>query len=259
MQNENSAHPQIGHEPLAGSTIIVTGALGTLGRAQVALFARAGATLILVDRPDEEEAGSQLARSLNSAARFIGQDLSDLAGSEAAIRSLCETIRVDILINNAALIVNRPFEAFTLEEYEDQIRVNSSAIFALVRAVAPAMKARGYGKIVNFCSLVLNGRWDGYVPYVASKGAVLGLTKSLARELGPHGIRVNAVSPGAVVSDAEVRVFGDRLQQYNDWILENQSLKKRIQADDVARLVLFLSSRDSDMITGQNFGIDGGW
>ena len=106
---------------------------------------------------------------------------------------------------------------------------------------------------------MLNGRWDGYVPYVASKGAVLGLTKSLARELGPHGIRVNAVAPGAVVSEAEERVFGDKLQEYNDWILENQSLKQRIQPDDVARLVLFLAGRESDLITGQNFGIDGGW
>ena len=121
------------------------------------------------------------------------------------------------------------------------------------------MKAKGYGKIVNFCSVTLNGRWDGYVPYVASKGAMLGLTKSLARELGPHGISVNAVSPGAVVSEAEERVFGDRLQQYNDWIIENQSLKTRIQPEHVADLVLFLVSPASDMITGQNIAIDGGW
>src|SRR6202008_3519412 len=103
---------------------------------------------------------------------------------------------------------------FSLPEYEDQIRVNSSAAFVLVQAVAPEMKAKGYGKIINFCSITLNGRWDGYVPYVASKGAMLGLTKSLARELGPHGIRVNAISPGAVVSDAERRVFGDKLEDY---------------------------------------------
>ena len=99
----------------------------------------------------------------------------------------------------------------------------------------------------------------GYVPYVASKGAMLGLTKSLARELGPHGIRVNAVSPGAVVSEAEERVFAGRLQQYNDWILENQSLKARIQPADVANLVHFLVSPAANMISGQNIAIDGGW
>jgi NAD(P)-dependent dehydrogenase (short-subunit alcohol dehydrogenase family) len=129
----------------------------------------------------------------------------------------------------------------------------------LARAAAPGMKTKGYGKIINFCSVTLNGRWDGYVPYVASKGAMLGLTKSLAREMGAYGVRVNAISPGAVVSEAERRVFADRLQQYNDWILENQCLKSRIQPRDVAELVLFLVSSASDMITGQNFAIDGGW
>jgi NAD(P)-dependent dehydrogenase (short-subunit alcohol dehydrogenase family) len=105
----------------------------------------------------------------------------------------------------------------------------------------------------------LNGRWDGYVPYVTSKGALLGLTKTLARELGPHGVRVNAVSPGAVVSETEERILGDKLQEYNDWILENQCLKTRIQPENIAELVLFLVSPASDMITGQNLAIDGGW
>ena len=166
---------------------------------------------------------------------------------------------VEAMNIGASDYINKPFEEFSLEEYEDQVRVNSSAAFALARAVAPAMKGKGYGKIVNFCSVTLNGRWDGYVPYVASKGAMLGLTKSLARELGPHGVRVNAVSPGAVVSEAEARVFADRLPAYNDWILENQSLKARIQPEDVAELVHFLVSPASDMISGQNIAVDGGW
>ena len=121
------------------------------------------------------------------------------------------------------------------------------------------MKRKRYGKIINFCSITLNGRWDGYVPYVTSKGAMLGLSKALARELGPHGVRVNAISPGAVVSEAEARVFGDRLKQYNDWILENQCLKERIQPSAIADLVVFLVSPASDMITGQIIAIDGGW
>ncbi len=248
---------------LSGKTALLTGALGTLGRAQAAALAGAGAALLLLDRPGHADGvgfAATIAARFGGAAEFIGQDLNQLAASEAAVRALADARGgIDILINNAALIINKPFEQFSLAEYEDQVRVNSSAAFALARAVAPGMKAKSCGKIINFCSVTLNGRWDGYVPYVASKGAMLGLTKTLARELGPHGVRVNAVSPGAVVSEAEQRVFADRLQQYNDWILENQCLKLRIQPHHVAELVLFLVSPASDLITGQNIAIDGGW
>ena len=243
---------------LAGRRILLTGALGTLGQAQAVAFAEAGAEIVLLDLPEHAEKGARFSSSLPGA-RYLGLDLGDLASAEAAVKSLAADRAFDILINNAALIINKPFEAFSLDEYEDQLRINSSAAFALVRAVAPGMKANGYGKIVNFCSITLNGRWDGFVPYVASKGAMLGLTKSLARELGPYGIRVNAVSPGAVVSEAEARVFGDRLQAYNDWIIENQCLKERIQPKAVADLVIFLASPASDMITGQNINVNGGW
>jgi NAD(P)-dependent dehydrogenase (short-subunit alcohol dehydrogenase family) len=97
------------------------------------------------------------------------------------------------------------------------------------------------------------------VPYVASKGAMLGLTKGLARELGQYGITVNAIAPGAVVSMAENRVFADRLQEYHKFILERQCIKSRIQPEDVANLALFLASDAARMISGQNVGIDGGW
>jgi len=248
---------------LADRKVLLTGGLGSLGRAQAVTLARAGARVLVLDRPEAANAVEIVAGLAGEAGgdiAFIGCDLNRLAEAEATVAALAESEGgIDILINNAALIINRPFEEFSLAEYEDQIRVNSSAAFALARACAPGMKAKGYGKIINFCSITLNGRWDGYVPYVASKGAMLGLTKSLARELGPHGIRVNAVSPGAVVSEAEERVFGDRLKEYNDWILANQSLKKRIEPDNVADLVLFLVSPASDMISGQNIAVDGGW
>ena len=242
----------------SGKRVLVTGALGTLGQAQVAAFLEAGADVVLLDRPGLADKGAQACAGVRGAS-YLGLDLNELAAVEVRVRSLAAERAFDILINNAALIINKPFEDFSIEEYEDQVRVNSSAAFALVRAVTPGMKAKGYGKIVNFCSITLNGRWDGFVPYVASKGAMLGLTKSLARELGPHGIRVNAVSPGAVVSDAEARIFADRPQAYNDWVIENQCLKERILPKAVADLVMFLVSPASDMITGQNINVDGGW
>lgn len=248
---------------LSGKTVLLTGALGSLGRAQAEAFAAAGAQMVLLDRPGEARGpafASELAARHGVSADYVGQDLADLEATEKVGHEVAERAGgIDILVNDAALIINRPFEEFTVGEYDQQIRVNASAGLALARAVAPGMKRKKYGKIINFCSITLNGRWDGYVPYVVSKGAILGLTKGLARELGPFGVCVNAISPGAVVSEAEERVFGDRLQQYNDWILENQSLKTRIRPEDIASLSLFLASPASDMISGQNIGIDGGW
>ena len=244
---------------LDGKNVLLTGGLGTLGKAQARKLSQEGARVTVLDRPESENAENR-AGELGTGVTFFGCDLNNLADGERRVSELADQSGgFDILINNAALIINKPHEDFSLEEYEDQIRVNSSAAFALSRACSGAMKERKYGKIVNFISVTLTGQWDGYVPYVASKGAMLGLTKSLARELGPHGITVNGVSPGAIVSQAEERVFGDRLQEYNDWVLDRQCLKTRIHPEHVADLVHFLVSPAADMITGQIYAIDGGW
>lgn len=243
----------------SGKRILITGGLGTLGQAMATGFALAGDEVIVLDRADSVETEERCAK-LGARVRFFGCDLNQLHETEQAVRDLAlDCCGIDVLINNAALIINKPHEDFSLQEYEDQIRVNSSAAFALTRAVTPHMKVQKWGRIVNLTSVTLVGQWDGYVPYVASKGAMLGLTKGLARELGPHGITVNAIAPGAVVSDAERRVFGDRLQHYNDWVLERQCLKARIKPEDIAQLALFLCSDAAKMITSQNVGIDGGW
>lgn len=232
---------------LAGKRALITGGLGTLGLAMAESFKAAGAEVTILDRPDADA---------RDGFGYLGVDLNDLAKTVEAAQ---QAAPFDILINNAALIINKQHDEFSLMEYEDQIRVNSSAAFALSRVCTPAMKGKGWGKIINLTSITLNGQWDGYVPYVASKGAMLGLTKGLARELGPFGINVNAIAPGAVKSAAENRVFADRLQEYNDWVLDRQCLKSRIEARDVADLALFLCSDAARMISGQNMAIDGGW
>lgn len=232
---------------LSGKNALITGGLGTLGAAMAKTFKAAGANVTILDRPDGTRRDGY---------GYLSVDLNDLAGAEEAVK---KATPFDILINNAALIINKPHDAFSLMEYEDQIRVNSSAAFALSRVCAPAMKEKSWGKIINLTSITLNGQWDGYVPYVASKGAMLGLTKGLARELGPFGVNVNAIAPGAVKSAAENRVFADRLQEYNDWVLDRQCLKSRIEASHVADLALFLCSDAARMISGQNVAIDGGW
>lgn len=226
---------------------LITGGLGSIGQTLVQSFLAAGAKVTVLDRTEG---------TAPTGCGWIGVDLNDLAATHAQVVAAGP---FDVLVNNAAIIVNKPFEAFTLEEYEEQIRVNSSAAFALARACAPAMKTKAWGRIINITSLTMNGQFEGFVPYAASKSALLGLTKGLARELGPYGITVNAIAPGAVISDAENRVFADQLEQYNKMTLDRQCLKLRIQPQDVANLAIFLASDAARMITAQNIRIDGGW
>ena len=247
----------------SGRKVLLTGGLGSLGRAQAERFVAAGARLLLLDRPDDpraEAAVEAIARQGSGTVSWIGQDLEDLVGTQARVGEICEALGgVDVLVNNAALIINKPLETFSLDEYEAQMRVNAGGAFALAQVVAPAMKRKGGGVIINFASVTLSGAWSGYAPYVASKGAMVGLTRALARELGPHGVRVNAISPGAVVSEAEARVFGDRAAQYEAWVLERQCLPGRIQPADIADAVLFLAGDRARMISGHVLEVDGGW
>ena len=132
---------------LSNRVVLLTGGLGSLGRAQATTLAKAGARVLLLDRPEIAE-GPEITAALGEQAQgsisFVGCDLNRLAEAETAIAELAGTVGgIDVLINNAALIINRPFEEFSLAEYEDQIRVNSSAAFALARACAPGMKAKG--------------------------------------------------------------------------------------------------------------------
>ncbi|WP_061934694.1 SDR family oxidoreductase [Aureimonas sp. AU22] len=244
---------------LSGRTALITGALGTIGEALVARFHEEGAQVIASDRPGLDRHDDH-AGKLPAGVRYFGCDLNDLAGAETAVQALANEVGgIDVLVNNAAFVVNKPHEEFSIEDYEKEIRINSSAAFVLSRACAEHMKRKKAGKIVNMTSLTLTGHWDGFVPYVASKGAMYGLVKSMARELGRHGINVNGISPGAVLSDAEGRHFGARRQQYHDWIMERQSLKRRIEPVDIANLAVFLSSSQADLISGQNVHCDGGW
>ena len=132
---------------LTGKVALLTGGLGTLGRAQARKLASEGARVVVLDRLDSAD-GPARAAALGSGVTFFGCDLNDLAKAEGAVRDLAAEVGgFDILINNAALIINKPHEDFTLTEYEDQIRVNSSAAFALTRACSGAMKDRGYGTV----------------------------------------------------------------------------------------------------------------
>jgi len=246
---------------LAGKAVLITGGAGGLGSAMAATLREAGARVVIHDRPVAR--GAEVARRINAASggapvRFVPGDLGDLAATRAQALALdAEVGGFFGLVNNAAVVPLKPLADYTLDEYEAIQRVNAHAAFVLAQALVPSMAARGGGAIVNVCSITLGGEWARFVPYVTSKGALLGMTRALARELGPAGIRVNAVSPGAIPTDAE-RVHPDP-EGYARWVLERQSLKFRGTPADVAEAVLFLLSARSRFVTGQNLDVNGGW
>jgi NAD(P)-dependent dehydrogenase (short-subunit alcohol dehydrogenase family) len=246
---------------LDGKAVLVTGGAGGLGAEMAAVLRREGARVVIHDR--QAERGERVAREASARGdgppvRFVAGDLSDLAAS----RTLVLTLDAEVggffgLVNNAAVVPLKPIADYALDEYEAIQRVNAHAAFVLAQALAPSMARRGGGAIVNVCSITLGGEWANFVPYVTSKGALLGMTRALARELGPAGIRVNAVSPGAIPTDAE-KVHPDPAG-YARWVLERQSLKYRGTPADIAEAVLFLLSEQSRFVTGQSLDVNGGW
>ena len=246
---------------MEGRAILITGGAGGLGSAMARRLRAAGARVVIHDV--NAARGRDVAAALNAegagaAVRFVEGDLAD----PGAVRERVVTLDREVngfsgLVNNAAVVPLKPIADYTLEEYERIQRINSHAAFALVQALAPSMRARGGGAVVNICSITLGGEWANFVPYVASKGALLGMTRALARELGPDSIRVNAVSPGAIPTDAE-KVHPDP-EGYARWVIERQSLKFRGAPEDIADAVHFLLSDRARFITGQNLHVNGGW
>lgn len=239
----------------------MTGGAGGLGSAMGATFRALGAHVTLLDVAAER--GAAVAARLNAEGdgtpvRFVAADLADLSAARERVRAIDrEAGGLDGLVNNAAVVPLKPIADYGLDEYETIQRVNAHAAFALTQAVAPSMRAKGGGAVVNVCSITLGGGWANFVPYVASKGALLGMTRALARELGPDRIRVNAVSPGAIPTDAEA-VHPDP-EGYARWVLDHQSLTYRGTPADIADAVAFLLSDRARFVTGQNLHVNGGW
>ncbi len=244
-----------------GRTALVTGAAGGLGRAQCAALAQRGAAVVMLDVVDGAEALAEVQAAAPGAfVEALSCDLADPRAAQATVAALAEERGgIDILVNNAAVNPLAPIDGYDLDAFERTQAINATAAFALVQAVAPSMKEKRRGAIVNLTSITVNGGWADFTAYVTSKAALVGLTRSLARELGPHGIRVNAVSPGAIPTPLETEVWGDELEAYERFILEHQSLKHRGSAQDVAYAIAFLVSEEARFVTGQNLTVDGGW
>lgn len=236
---------------LSGRVAIVTGGAKGIGEAYVRALHGAGAHVVIADVLVEQ--GKALAAGLDSASRhadFIELDVTDEAAWDRAVAATLETRgAVDVLVNNAGIANAAPIEHFSLEKWNKVIAVNLTGTFLGCRAVVPAMKAAGRGSIVNVSSVEgLRGsvRLHGYT---ASKFAVRGLTKSLAVELGPDGIRVNSIHPGFILTDMTDRIDPERL------IIP---LRRSGVPADLAGAVVFLAGDDSAYLTGTELVVDGG-
>jgi NAD(P)-dependent dehydrogenase (short-subunit alcohol dehydrogenase family) len=240
-------------------TILYTGAAGGLGLDTTLAFLDAGARVVAVDK-DEAKVAALRARAGARGDRLViaPLDLADLEGLASGLDALSrQNGGFDIVINNAAIYPSKSFEDYSLEEHQAVQRVNVDAGIVCVRAALPTMRDKGWGRIVNIASVTVYGGWAKLSPYVASKAALVGLTRAWAREFGPYGITVNAVAPGAFPTDAE-KIHPDP-EGYTRFVLDHQALKRRGRPEDIANVLMFLTSDMSAFVTGQTINVDGGW
>ncbi len=244
---------------LEGRAAIVTGGGGGLGEGICGALAAEGAAVAAVDVAREE--AERVAEQISSTgARCIAleADVSESRSTKAMVENVVDEFGgVDVLVNNAAIYPLRPWTEIEEEEWDRVMAVNLKGYFLCARAAFPHMRDRGRGRIINVASITFFIGWSGFLDYVSSKGAVIGFTRTLAREVGAEGVTVNAISPGAFPTAAE-RVHPDQ-EALNRRILEQQCLKRRGTSEDVGNLVTFLASDAASFITGQTIMIDGGW
>lgn len=244
---------------LAGMPVVISGGASGIGETLVREFARQGSKVGFVDIA--AEAGEKLAAELTAegrTARFTRCDITDTAAYQAAIGEFAaEHGPALALINNAANDTRIRWNEVTEESWDKAIAVNLRHSFFAAQAVLPGMIAAGKGSIVNFGSISWMIMVGDLAAYTASKAAMHGMSRSMARDLGPHGIRVNTLVPGWVMTERQLTKWvGDA---ENALIDQSQALKGRVYPDDIARMALFLAADDSRMISGQDFIVDGGW
>ena len=244
---------------VAGKTAIVTGAATGIGAATATLLAARGARVLAAGlQPDELRKTVAAIEADGGDALAIEADLSDPADIEAVAARAQEAFGgADILVNNHAIYPLGPWHEADAAEWDAVFATNVRSYFLLAKAVRPQMLARGGGAIVNVASVTFYWGEAGLVSYVASKGAVIGFTRSLAREAGPEGIRVNAVAPGAFPT-AATAIHADQDALWRG-VLEAQSIKRRGEVEDVARAIAFFAGDDSGFVSGQTLLVDGGW
>lgn len=240
--------------------MLVTGGASGIGATVVAAFCRQGSRVTFLDI-DDDEARSTIAQVMAQglpAPRYVRCNLMDVEALRASVKAAADGAGpIQVLINNAADDERRDWRDVTPQDWDRQMNINLRQQFFAIQAVAGAMAEAGRGSIVNLGSIVWKLGLGGLPCYTSAKSAIVGLTRSFARDLGPLGIRVNSVLPGAIMTRKQVKL---RLTPESERaILDGQCLKRLLVPEDVAPIVLFLAADDSGACTNQNYVVDGGW
>jgi NAD(P)-dependent dehydrogenase (short-subunit alcohol dehydrogenase family) len=242
---------------LKGTSVFITGGGSGIGAALTEGFLQQGAQVSFVQRSDASDFVSQMAAKYDNAPRFIRCDISDVEALQAAINQTEEEQgAISVLINNAANDARHTLDEYSVEQWDRGMAVNLRPHFFAAQAVAPGMRKLGGGSIINYSSISYMMGNAGYPGYATSKAAITGLSRSLARELGPDKIRVNSLMPGWVLTDKQIEMWAtpEDLEAH----LGRQCLKEHLKPQDVVDATLFLASKTSRMITGQALVVDGG-
>lgn len=247
---------------LTGRTAIVTGGAKGIGAHYCEALAAEGAAVVIADIADGRQAAEEIAAKHGRNSTFSEQfDVSDENQVKGLVARTIERFgKIDILVNNAALFAPLPFESVTaidVSVWDKVMAVNVRGPFLMVKHVAPHMIAKGYGKIVNIGSGTVYKGLPGFAHYTASKGAIATLTRSLSRELGAHGICVNTLSPGLIMSETLVE-SGTHGGDERNKVVQSRALKRDGYPQDLVGALVFLASPDSDFMTGQTMAVDGG-
>ena len=244
---------------LEGRPVLVTGGGSGIGAAIVRAFARQRSRVGFVDiKAGESQALVAELRAGGATVSFARADITDTAALRASIATLrAELGPFAVLVNNAAHDERHRTEDVTPEYWDQRIAVNLKHQFFAAQAVLPDMAAAGAGSIVNFGSTSWMAGQGGMAAYTAAKSAVLGLTRSLARDYGPHGIRVNAIAPGWIMTERQVELW--LTPEGEQELMRRQCLKRKLVPDEVARFAVFLASDEASACTAQHYVVDGGW
>ena len=245
---------------LQGRVVFISGGATGIGASLVEHFARQEAQVAFVDR--QEQAGRALAAGLAAeglpAPLFLPLDLRDIPALQRAIATVGEQLGpVSVLLNNAAHDERHRVEDVTVEFWEDRMQVNLRHQFFAAQAVLPMMRAAGRGSIVNMGSVSWHVGQGGMPAYTTAKAGIEGLTRGLARDLGPDRIRVNCIIPGWIMTQRQIELW--LTPEAEQEVMQSQCLKDKVFPADVARLALWLAAEDSRMCTSQTWVVDAGW